>query len=534
MERREFLESISPHPIRRPEPESISGSENRKIQAGLEEKTTPLTWEEAAHLLRRMSFGPKSAEINSFVGLTPRQAIERLLGDGSEILPNAEDSLSWIGEAIQDPITMGTNQLRFKQEGILKNRYTELVRYLTNLMKDEDLTSSPAIEKPTLFLMSVWNIEFTYDTRAFVPPNLLWRNNKILRNLRMGNYSDIAKEMTLDGAFLLYQSLQLSTKSAPNENFARELMELFTMGIGNYTEGDIQEASRILTGWRTSPYSNAPNPNGFFETYFSPNDHDIESKQVMGIAFPARTPAYNNENKVKIEEVHKLVDVLFERRPLQIARFIMEKMYRFFVYSNPGSDDQGVIDELATYFEQSNFELREAYIKLFSSEHFYEDANRGVQIKMPIDYLVGLDRQTGHDDASMSTSIARLEQSLYDPPNVSGWKFYRSWISTTTYPARVFFAYGIIEDQDPSDFFALAQDLPGTDTLDNFVLNLTNFVFPKPVNEVRLFRYKQVFLDQGITDENWADRISSQSSSIGIAIKEVFRQFIKAPDFQLI
>ncbi|MER3329840.1 MAG: DUF1800 family protein, partial [Candidatus Kapaibacterium sp.] len=129
-------------------------------------------------------------------------------------------------------------------------------------------------ERLTLFWHTHWCIEFSYDTQGYIPPPLIYRSNQSIRKHRLGNFKKFVEEMTLDGAYLLYQSLNLSSGKNPNENYARELMELFTMGIGNYSEGDIREAARALTGWRVSAHRQDPKPFEFFDTYFSPKDHD--------------------------------------------------------------------------------------------------------------------------------------------------------------------------------------------------------------------------------------------------------------------
>lgn len=545
MDRRQFFKEM--HPIRPPEDnsgsiriEALKRKDPRRVQADLTEKTEPLTRKEAAHLLRRIAINPSLKEIEYYTGKTPQEAIDELLGDGLDHLPenagrlpNPEGMLAFIDKPIQNPNTTGTIILRNQLENQLRSRYNQLVDYLIDLMRTEDLTQGPAVEKPTLFLMSIWNMEFTYDTRGLIAPNLLWKNNLSLRKYRLGNYSDIAKVMTLDGAFLLYQSLQLSTKSAPNENFARELMELFTMGIGHYSEGDIQEASRILTGWRTAPFNNSPHPNGYFETWFSPNDHDVESKQVMGESFPARTFAYNNENKVRDEEVFKLVDVLFERRPTAIAEFIMRKFYKFYVYSNPGGTDDEFITLLSQRFVDNNFNLREAYRTLFTSQHFYDQHYIGSQIKMPVEFTVGLEKILNANYSDSQNSLRDLEQTIYDPPNVSGWKTYRSWISTVTYPSRVNHGLAIVQSKTGDEIINICKQVPAFDDPTQFLDNLTDYLFPVTVSNDRKSRYFGILYQRGVNASNFGSKINSNDSGLADNLKELFEAFIKSPDIQL-
>jgi hypothetical protein len=502
----------------------------------------------ALHLLRRVSFHPTVSEVEYFTGKNVSDAVNELLGDGEDHLPENVDRLPdptdnskpeylpWYNNAIQNPSTAGALSLRFELEGILRNRYRSTVDWLFQLAVNEDLKSNPSKEKLTYFLSTIWNIEFTYDTRSFNPPSLLVNNSQTLRKLRVGNYKDIAKAMTLDGAFLLYQSLQLSDKSAPNENYARELLELFTMGIGHYSEGDIKEASRILTGWRTAPYYNSRKPNGEFQTWFDPAAHDTESKQFMGNVFQAINESENNEFKVRDEEVFKLIDVIFDVRANEIADFIANKIVKFFVYANEEQIDQNLVDSVAQKLISSNFNLRDTYFALFTSEQFFHEKYVGVQFKSPFELIVGTRRilNTDFQNNLQRLAMTQMEQDLYDPPNVSGWQQYRTWISTATYPARAKVVLDIFKGKSDQELFDWARSFPNWENPDQFFRMLFDIFLPKKfISEREDYILNGEIFANGRSKSMWQNLINSNDENLASAIRNSISLLLSSPDFHL-
>ncbi len=344
----------------------------RQVTLSLDEEEGNLTDEKAKHLLRRITFGPTPTEVDLIKDRPISEVVDELLGDGLDYLPQNEDrlppsgSLNWIDTVEEDPSKVHVT-IRGTIEGKHKSRYAQFVDWWLSHMSNDIINSKNKLvsERLTFFWHTHWCIEFSYDTQGYIPPPLIYRSNQSIRKHRSGNFKKFVEEMTLDGAYLLYQSLNLSSGKNPNENYARELMELFTMGIGNYSEGDIREAARALTGWRVSAHRQDPKPFEFFDTYFSPKDHDLDSKQIMGETLPARAEEDNTMDKVREGEVKGLIDILFRRRPEPIARFICTKIYSHFVYSSPSKYDQIFINELATEMIASDFELLPVFKKLF-------------------------------------------------------------------------------------------------------------------------------------------------------------------------
>jgi uncharacterized protein (DUF1800 family) len=418
------------------------------------------------------------------------------------------------------------------------SRYSNLLSWWFDLMyaENNDL-ANVAREKMVLFWHQHWCIEFNYESEAMIPPPLLYRNNQKLRRYRISDFKELVKEMTLDGAYLLYQSLGQSTAKAPNENYMRELMELFTMGIGNYSEGDIREGARALTGWRVSAHLGEPKPLEYFDTYFSPQDHDTNSKIIMGESIPARADLDNITDKVKYEEVYRLIDILFTRKGDAIARFICEKLYKYFVYASPSDLDRNFIDELALEMKNKNFVIRDVLIALFTSKHFFDTKYRGVQIKTPVELVINLQRQF---EIKYSGSVAgisnNLEQSIYNPPNVSGWKGYRSWISTKTYSPRLGVAFQIVDQLSKGDIYSFVKKFEKYDVPLEFVKNVSAFFLSNPIDDLdRLAAYTNILLQNGKIDpKNWKTLIDQSDSSLKTGIVELFSRIIVAPDFELI
>jgi len=510
----------------------------------LNEKTGKLTYKEALHLLRRISFHPTPEQVETIVGKSATEAFDLIVGNGNEPLPEPTPSMSsWINKLEENPLDDLPLDIRFQIEGRQKSHYAEFIDWWLTLMKSPKF---PEIEKFTLFLSSIWTIEFTYDTEALIPVPLLYRNNNTLRQLRLSSYKSIASAMTLDGAMLLYQSMFYSTNTAPNENYARELMELFTMGIGdldsgkaNYTEADIREISKAFTGWRTVAYlgqEGAP-ANKPFQTFFVAKFHDKGSKKIFQFGkIDPITDEDNTEDLVKKREIDGLIDILFNERGMSIARFIADKVIRFYCYSSPYSNLE-LINGLAQYFVENEFNLYKLYKKLFTSNFFYSDELIGCQIKTPPEFLIGLQRMFGVDlDSTQQGKTRRymnsLEQILYDPPNVGSWKGYRTWINTTTYPLRVKYAREYLEILKDSDLFNFIKKFQNYKNIDLLTKALTNYLLPVEVSHDRLNEYKNILLN-GIAENNWENSITNEDKKVADGIRLFLTRIFSSPDFQL-
>jgi len=528
MNRRSFFSMLTLESQQR-DSAPVSGTEPSRaaLSTGLEPYAKPLTLADAYHLLRRISFAPTYSLASQLVGKSADEAVEMLLGTGKE-LPQATPP-TWIDATDEnpfvqiDPITQASILNRWK------SYFSDLLKWWSTIMRTE---STPLSEKLTLFWSGHFTSEFTFDN-AFMPPALLYRQNVLIRSFRLGNFQQFAKEITMNGAMVVYLGGILNTKKSPNENYARELMELYTCGIGNYSEGDVKEAARVLTGWKVGQFNDEPARNGMFETYFSAADHDTGSKQVLGRSIIARDSDTNTEFLVKSQEIDKLIDIIFEIRADAVAQFISRKLYRYFVYSNPAVDDSAIVMQMATLFKDSNFEIRPLMAALLKSAHFYDEANVGVQIKTPAEYVVGIARQLGKTFASdAGNAMTAMEQTPMDPPNVAGWEGYRRWVSTKTYPNRRSFATAMLASMTDAEVVAFAKQFPDNTDADKLAAALELYFLPKAVSAERHKFYVEEVLLQKQPVYEWSS-IMNDTPTAARNIKLLLTTFIKAPDFHL-
>jgi uncharacterized protein (DUF1800 family) len=502
-------------------------TQNVTAVADMSERTSPLTRHEATHLLRRLTFGPTPELVTLLTGKTPREAVEMLLGP-DDVAPSTIPG-QWIDEPNENPEGIGSAELKNQIEGLMQANYRSLVNWWLEQMRTE---GSTATEKLTLFWSGHFTSEFTYD-EYFMPPQLLYRQNLLIRKDRLLNFKALVEDITLDPAMLFYLGGVQNNKGKPNENYARELMELYTCGIGYYTEGDIKEAARVLTGWRANGFLYEPFPNGYFKTYFFPQSHDVEAKQFMGETIPSRTTDSNNESQVREQEVRVLIEILFDKRGTAIARFISRKLYNFFVYSNGSAADENAIQEMANTFVSNNFIIRPLIIKLLTSQHFYSQDVLGVQIKTPAEFLIGMQRSIGAPLANTISNMAQLNQELIDPPDVSGWPGYRTWISTATFPLRRNLAdtyFRGLSDTVLNDFI---RKFPEYTDVRVLAKDLISYFLPVQVSTQREEFYTQELLGNTLDfDYEWPT-ILNDPARTARGIRNMLVSMSKAPDFQL-
>ncbi len=493
----------------------------------MSEKTSPLTRSEATHLLRRVTFGPTPELVNQMTGKTPREAVELLLGQDS-VVPTTNPG-PWVDIPNENPEGIGSAELKNQIEGQMQGNYRLLVGWWIEQMRVETV---PATEKITLFWSGHFTSEFVFD-EYFLPPQLLYRQNLLVRKDRLLDFKSFVEDITLDPAMLFYLGGVQNTKGKPNENYARELLELYTCGLGNYTEGDIKEAARVLTGWRANGFLYEPFPNGYFKTFFFPQSHDTEAKQFMGETIPSRTPDSNNQEQVREQEVRKLIEILFTNRANAIARFISKKLYKFFVYSNGALSNENALTEMSTTFIENNFIIRPLIVKLLTSNHFYSEEILGVQIKTPSEYLIGLQRYVGTPLSDTQSLMGQINQELMDPPDVSGWPGYRTWISTATFPLRRSTAdayFRGLSDTVLNDFIRKFPDYTDVRVL---AKDLISYFLPVPVSTTRELYYTEELLGTTIDfDYEWPTILNNPSRT-ATGVRNLLISLSKAPDFQL-
>ncbi|MFL2801219.1 MAG: DUF1800 family protein [Paracoccaceae bacterium] len=356
-----------------------------------------LTVRDAAHLLRRTGFGAHPYEVKELLNLTRADGIIQILKgmQNKELVPPPEFIKGKI-----PPHYMGWSIDGF--EKIMEGHRDQLKSWWLNEMKT---TSVPQLEKLTLF----WHNHFVSSYEGIDRANFaLFFQNQKFREYGFSNFKLLTKLMLSDTALLKYLDNDENEKEAPNENLARELLELFTLGEGNYSEKTIKQAAKTLTGYTFN------NING--QPFFQKHDHDFGKKTIFG--------------KTGNFKPNDLVDIIFEQP--SASTFLTYKLWKLYISElNPPNDELNVISKK---FRESEYDLLILVSELLASQSFWEEENRGTIIKSPIDLLVGATRSTGHiTDLShlLPEKVALLGQDLFEHPNVAGWPGGADWINST-------------------------------------------------------------------------------------------------------
>jgi len=353
------------------------------------------------HLYRRLGFGANLSEINTALSFTP-EALVDLIIDGTLSL-SLDEAPTWANWNYNDYINNG---LDFQTETF--NNHNEMrIRFI------EDLLSDGLRGRMTLF----WHNHFVTELQTYFCSNHLYHYYSLLQTKALGDFKEFVREIGLNEAMLIYLNGFENTAAAPNENYARELYELFTLGVDNgYTQTDIVETARALTGYNNiTSFCNSIN----FNIY----TFDNTEKTIFG-----RTGNWGYDD---------VIDILFEEKAPLIANFICTKIYKYFV--NP-IVNESIVDDLASEFAV-DFDLAKMLRRLFKSEHFFDDEAIGTLIKSPYDLTHNYLKTTNFTiDASNLGAIFYYNevagQELFNPLDVAGWQGDKSWINSSTLGGR--------------------------------------------------------------------------------------------------
>ena len=496
---------------RRKLPPMLFGTQRRTL-SGLEPyvPSAAQPWDalRASHLLRRATFLPTWEEMAAAMARQPGEVVDVLL----DVAAEPQSPGAWVSEIPPRPTTLDEENAYIGQN---RGWMNELRAWWAGLMTSGGMN---IIEKMTLF----WHGHITGEGGIVKVPQYMYQQNSLFRSFAMGNFRDLMKEVNHDPAMLRYLDGEINIGSNPNENYARELMELYTMGEGQYTEQDIKEAARCLTGWRLDEFSS-------FDATFNPLFHDTGNKTFMGRTIIGRSSL---DGRFEGDEV---VDVIFEDDA--VAKFICRKLYLAFVYNNPAAVDGDVVNALAQVFRESNYEIKPVLQTLLSSAHFFDEVNIGAMIKSPAVLEAGLARQLGADPggARLVSDMRVLEQHLLDPPNVAGWEGYRTWISTTTYPFRKSYAERFVTGQQPGgasqtpvNVVAWGKRFPDPYDAEKLIDEILVLLLPKKVSDSRRASYLQTMLGGAPVYEWNIDAANADTN-----LRNLLVRIISAPDFQL-
>jgi uncharacterized protein (DUF1800 family) len=361
------------------------------------------------HLWWRAGFGPPVEKVKELPNEKPEKLFHSIL-KASEKAPDFFDLADPdLKEMVMENQQMGTSKmqgLKPEQKQMIRKQSVQDISKL-NLRWLQEMTDSPAqlLEKMSLF----WHGHFATKTVNIIYDQALLN---VIRANALGNFRDLLFNVSKTASMIQFLNNNQNKKGHPNENFARELMELFTLGRGHYTESDVKESARAFTGWGISPQG---------DYNFRPRQHDDGVKTFLG-----KTGNLSGED---------ILGILLEQK--QTAIFITRKIYKFFVNE---SADEEKINVLASRFYESNYDIRGLMISIFTSSWFYDQKNIGTQIKSPVVWMVGMRRQLPLEIQNPAVLLILehlLGQVLFSPPNVAGWPGGKHWIDSSSLMLRM-------------------------------------------------------------------------------------------------
>ena len=409
-----------------------------------------ITYDETSHLLRRMGFGGSIDDINALAGRSRERAVDRLL-----------DFESTDNQEMEDRLRKSFNPKKFTPHEDLQLWW--IVRMIQ--------TARPFEEKMTLF----WHNHFATALDK-VDYDLMYVQNQMLRSLALDRFDTLLLSVARDPAMLVWLDGVTNVLGAPNENFARETQELFSMGVTdvvtgapNYSEGDVKGIARAFTGWK---FTQKGDKRYKFRFQMVDHEHDNGAKEIYG-----RTANFSGED---------VIDLICARR--STGRFLVKKLFEFFVYPlGKSAEDLATIEKFADVFFSSNHSIRDLVRAIFISDEFFSSRARFALVKNPAELVVGAIRMLGADynsgdiengDFATYDQFKRLGFDPMNPFDVSGWKLNMGWINTSTLLERYNFATRLLSERNND------KRSPGTRLSND---QLKKYTDPSPENTVRNF-----------------------------------------------
>jgi len=386
--------------------------------AAFASQAAAIGYDGARHLLNRTGFGATDAEIARYATLERAEAVDRLLaGARSEASVAPPDFLDAPFDRFYRVNNLSAEERMAVQRRLAQQSFALRAWWLREMIE----TQSPLTERMTLF----WHNHFATSQQKVRSLQLMYRQNALLRRESLGNFATLLHAIGKDPAMLVYLDNARNRRQAPNENFAREVMELFTLGEGGYTEHDVKEAARAFTGWSLDRETG--------EFTYRRMWHDYGEKTVLG-----RSGRLDGDD---------VIDVLLSKP--QTARFIAAKMWREFVSPTP---DAAEVSRWADVFRQSRYEVKPLLRAALTSDAFWAEANRGALVKSPVDLVVGTLRTFGIRPMDLRPAVfacAALGQNPFAPPNVKGWPGGDAWIDSATLLGRRQFVDRVFRGSEP-------------------------------------------------------------------------------------
>jgi uncharacterized protein (DUF1800 family) len=543
MKRREFL-TIS-KTLQSTVRKSQMGNSN--LLTGLNPYAGSFGKPEVTHLLKRTMFGATASDIAYFSGLTIDAAVDELLnnfvvpgpplrdyGTVDDGINTYDDPGAAIGQTWVNDLNKSVTGLAASQINRLRN--DSLSKWWTGIILNQGRSIG---EKMLVF----WHHHFSVQREEVETATLMYRYHMLLRNNVVGNLRGLTREVTTNPAMLKHLNGYLNSKLAPDENYAREFQELFTIGKGPnsaYTEEDVREAARVLTGWRIEQAT--------LNAYPEESAHDNGTKTFS--AFYGNTTI---SGSTCAQELDQLINMIFSTA--ESSLYFCRKLYRYFVHSAiDDPTESNVIAPLAQILRNNNFEVKPVLAALLKSEHFYDPENQASYIKSPHDFIIGTMREmaipvpasTDHVNGyplfgTVGQQAAAMLQDLFQPPDVSGWPayyqepiFYEYWVNSNSLPLRAEFSDRLIDEQ-LIDCRTLAAGTANPSDPDLLIDNLSAKFLRYPLSAASKQFVKNRFLladsgDNSLWTTAWN---TNDNGTVTPALNKLFKFLMNLPEYHL-
>lgn len=538
-----------------PQHSQLSLQQAARTTTGLAKYKGAWTKNEAQHLAKRCLFGSPKTDIDQFLKLGLSGSLDQLLNYTTPLpAPPVNDYSSG---TYKDPVVApGETWVNNNSNdgGIQSNRISSLRRWWVGEMINQQ---SNIREKMTLFWVNFFGTEMVEVGNA----NWMYKHYTLLRQNALGNFRLLVRAVTTDVAMLRYLNGAVNTASAPDENYARELQELFTLGKGpavQYTEADIRTAARILTGWRINTTT--------YTSYFDPARHDTNPKTFSSY-YGGKTIA-GKTGAAGATETDELIDMIFLKD--EVSKFICRRLYRWFVYYKiDAAIELNVIEPLAKIFRDNNYEIKPVMRALLESEHFFDVLNQGCIIKSPIDSVIGCFREFNVTFPASSSYVnlymfwqyvanwmANMNQNPGDPPDVSGWpayyqepQYHEIWITADTLVRRnrladtlltsgyVYFGHKLY-----IDVVLFVKTLNNASNPNLLIDEILSIIYRAPLASDIKQTLKQQLLLSNQTDDNywtsaWNAYVGNPSAAnyniVFNRLRPLFQYLLSLPEYQL-
>lgn len=530
MDRKDFISALLPgkhaaakkvNTLKQPAPKKANTAKSAEyiLNSGIAPYAGSWSQKEVIHLLKRLTFGAPKEEVDFFSTLTYTQAVDLLL---NTVNTNVGEPLKSYNTDILTPtsdadwgVPVGKTWINsITNDGSVNSgRRTSLKSWWMHHMINQPRSVE---EKMILF----WSTHFAVEFDTIGNGLYCYQYLKMLRKYAMGNFKQFTKDITLLPAMLNYLNGQNNNKNAPDENYARELQELFTLGKGPdslFTEADVKAAAKVLTGWRIQ--------GSTATSYFTLSRHDITNKQFSAFYGNTVIAGQNSANGGELE-LDAMLDMIFAQQ--EVAKYMCRRLYRFFVFGDISAEvETNVINPLANTFRTNGYEIKPVLNQLFKSEHFFDVLTQGAMIKSPLDFTVGAIREFKMKLPSPINTLVYyrhlnyfrdqagiMEQNIGDVPNVSGWPAYYQhplydnlWINTDTYNKRqtlvntMLTGYTNSSQRSIADVVELAKRMPNPSDPNALIQDLFTYMLSIPLSQQTRDRLKVDILLTGQTED---------------------------------